>query len=135
MSGQSDKVRFGVSIQRDLAEQLTVLAKALGIDRSTLVNEALREFLHDRVHVLRPHTCEGVLIVIYDPEISGEVSRIFEKFENIIVVRAHVHDSERMCVEIMYLRGPSPEILNLERLLRETKVYETKYIVNKKKLN
>ncbi|RLE61164.1 MAG: CopG family transcriptional regulator [Thermoprotei archaeon] len=133
MNKQSDKVRFGVSIQRDLAEQLTMLAKALGTDRSTLVNEALREFLHDRVHVLRPHACEGVLVVIYGPEISGEVSRVLERFEGIIVARTHIHDSERKCVEIIYLRGPSQKIISLERMLRDTKVYTTRYIANKKK--
>lgn len=127
-----DKVRFGVSVDKNIAEQLNLLAKTLGTDRSTLVNEALREFLHDRVHVLSPHLCEGVLVTIYGHEVSSEISRILEDFEDIVVARTHIHDSNKNCVEIVYLRGSSKDIISLERKLRKTNVFTTRYIANRR---
>ncbi len=124
----SGKERFGVSVEKRVAEELRALAEALGTDRSSLVNEALSEFLHDRVHVLRPHRCEGVLIVVYERSSAPGVSAILEEHGGLVKSRMHVHDGAGRCVETLYLAGESREIVELERKLRERGVAMCRYV-------
>jgi len=125
---QAAKAKFGVSVEKKVADELSALAQALGTDRSSLVNEALREFLHDRVHVLRPHRCEGVMIVIYEKHAAGRVAPLLEEHRGLIKSRMHVHDEAGRCVETLYLRGESEEIVELERRLRDCGVVACRYI-------
>jgi len=124
----SGKARFGVSVERRVAEELSALAEALGTDRSSLVNEALSEFLHDRVHVLRPHKCEGVMVIVYERGVAGRVSSLLEEHGGLIRSRMHVHDGAGRCVETLFVAGDSREIVELERGLRGCGVVSCRYV-------
>jgi CopG family nickel-responsive transcriptional regulator len=108
------RVRFGVSLEREVYEEITRLSRALGVDRSRLVSMAAREFLSARLHFARQHECEGVLVASYPSEKKGEVDEILERSGPLVVGRSHFHSRGGCCVEILYLRGPSDSVWSLQ---------------------
>jgi len=117
----ANKVRFGVSLEKDKAETLTKLAEALGGDRSSLISMAIEEFLEERFHLLPQHFCEGVLVVSYPPEQEEKVFRVAEEFKDCILGKLHVHSSTGLCVEIIYVRASSLRIAELHSRIRRTR--------------
>uniref|UniRef100_A0A7J3X8C3 Ribbon-helix-helix domain-containing protein n=2 Tax=Thermofilum pendens TaxID=2269 RepID=A0A7J3X8C3_THEPE len=115
------KVRFGVSLDKDKAEELTRLAEALGGDRSSLISMAVEEFLEERFHLLPQHSCEGVLVVSYSPEQEEKVFRVAEEFKDCILGKLHVHSSTGLCVEVIYVRASSLRIAELHSKMRKTR--------------
>ncbi len=106
------KRRFGVSIPSDLADQLDLLAERIGRDRSSLVVEALKTFIHDHLHVLVPHHCTGIIVSSSSGEgISGS---IIEKHRDIIMSYNHYH-VDRLCIITIIVSGESRRIMELTR--------------------
>ncbi|RLE85874.1 MAG: hypothetical protein DRJ41_00355 [Thermoprotei archaeon] len=122
------KVRFGISIPENLAEELTRLSIALKTDRSSLVAEALEDFLHEKTHILNPHLCEGVLVIAYQFENRGCITEVLKLHDDLVVTRTHVHSNEGYCVELVYTRGLSENIRMLEAELRRVGVLRVKYL-------
>lgn len=123
------KARFGISLPEELARKLDTLSSLLGTDRSTLVAEALAEFLHEKSHVLEPHICEGMFMVAYRFEERERITEVLKAYDSVIVTRIHVHSKEGYCVELAYARGPSEEITALERDLRKANAVNVRYLV------
>ena len=123
------RVRFGVSLERDIYEEITRLSRALSVDRSRLVSMAAREFLSERLHFAKQHECEGVLVASYPSERKGEVDAILERGSALVVGRSHFHSKGGCCVEILYLRGPSDSLWDLQaeisRFCRECRYVPT----------
>ncbi len=109
------KRRFGVSIPEELASQLDVLASIMGRDRSSIVAEALRTYIHDHVHLTKPHRCRGVLI-IWSPrgKTSTELRRIVEEYSDVITGHLHSHLDD-YCVDVLLVAGGSERIADLAR--------------------
>lgn len=122
------KVRFGISLPEELARKLNTLSSMFGTDRSTLVAEALAEFLHNKSHVLESHPCEGVFMVAYRFEERERITEVLRAFDEVIVTRMHTHSKQGYCVEVAYARGSSEEIARLERELRRAKALSVRYI-------
>ena len=123
------KRRFGVSIPEDTACRLEELAEALGVDRSTLVTEAVDTYLHERSHGSEPHACEGVLVVFHPPDVTAEIAGVFEDYTDMVVTRSHIH-AGNVCVEIAYVRGGTEMILSLEKDLRRAGAETCKYVAS-----
>jgi CopG family nickel-responsive transcriptional regulator len=123
------KRRFGISIDERLAQNLDLLATRLNTTRSSLVERALEEFIHDRLHIIVPHECEGVLIVKHSDELAGKVSSIVEKYNDIALLGLHFHTGDGRCVRILHVRGNSTRITEFERKLREAGAEMTRYLV------
>jgi CopG family nickel-responsive transcriptional regulator len=113
----SGKRRFGVSIPSDIADALDKLAEAVNTDRSSLVAEALRTYIHDHLHYLVPHKCLGILIVIDRRGRLSSTGRVIEKYKDIIKNYTHNH-VDNHCVEIFIVNGSSSRIRDLDRELR-----------------
>jgi CopG family nickel-responsive transcriptional regulator len=105
------KKRFGVSIPVEVAEDLDKLAGKLGTDRSSLVVEALKTFLHDNLYILKEHVCTGILV---SSNVGGEVipGEIIEKYRGIIKAYNHYHVGN-LCIVTIIVSGPSEKILGL----------------------
>ena len=129
MVEQPGKRRFGVSIDERLAQNLDLLATRLSTTRSSLVERALEEFIHDRLHIIVPHECEGVLIVKHPAELAGRVSSVVEKYNDIALLGLHFHTSDGRCVRMLHVRGNSTRITEFERRLREAGAEMTRYLV------
>jgi len=114
------KRRFGISIPERLAKSLDALTQALGADRSSLIREALREYLHDHSHYLKPHECGGVMILLENRD-HMYLLHILEEYDDIVCNYNHVHVG-RYCIDIVVVSGSSSRIAHLHnRLLSELK--------------
>lgn len=121
------KRRFGISVPSGLAARLDELARALEVDRSTLVTEVLQEFMHDRLHVLRPHPCKGVLVVVSGRGEAPRLADLYERYKEAIRARMHYH-SEDACVDVLVVEAESGVLLRLERELRGLGAARTRYL-------
>ncbi len=120
------KKRFGVSLPCNLADQLDQLAKILGTNRSIIVREAVKEYIHDHMHYMYPHTCCGIIIV------SGSIDHeklfnILEDYHDIIHSFNHVHLDEK-CIEIIFVNGDSRKIQELHKVLMSMPGCMARYI-------
>lgn len=107
------KKRFGISIPYDMADDLDRLAKELKCDRSSLVAEALRTFIHDHLHYITPHKCRGVIIVFGE---NGSDRNLIEEFREIILSYNHYHMG-KTCIETLIVDGDSSKIRELHSRL------------------
>lgn len=108
------KKRFGISLEENLFEELDRAAKTIGSDRSRLVSLATREYLMEKIHFERPHECEGVLIASYSSEAKGELDKLLESSGSLVLNRSHFHSRGGGCIEVIYLRGSSDSVWNLQ---------------------
>jgi CopG family nickel-responsive transcriptional regulator len=111
----SRKERFGVSMDKELFDELTDLCRALKTDRSHIVNMATRYFILEKFHYAKPHQCEGVMIMGYHHEKGEEVNSIVEKYRELILGRSHFHTMDDNCLEVLFVRGDSERIFSLEK--------------------
>ncbi len=123
------KKRFGVSIRGDVAHRLEILSTRLGMSRSSLVERALEEFIHDRLHIIEPHKCEGIMVVKHDRKSTSTVSGLIDDYRDVVKAVMHVHTGDDLCLRIMHVKGDSTRITGLERRLHEAGVLMTRYIV------
>lgn len=104
------KKRFGISVEESIARTLDVLSNQTGINRSRLVEEALKVYLEDHSHLLVPHKCKGILVAqCQDREM---LSGVTEDYRDVIVAWLHAHLSEE-CMEAMFVEGDSARISEL----------------------
>ncbi len=111
---KSSKIRFGVSLEARLAEDIERMAIAMGTNRSHIVSIAVRRFLDENHHFISPHECEGIVIISYEPEKSEEIDPEIENRKESIRSRLHLHTSEGLCIEVLYVKAHSNDILELE---------------------
>jgi len=108
------KKRFGIAIPTELVNELDTLVKDLNMNRSRLVEQAIKEFLCEFKHYLKPHECTGVML-IFDTA-SSRSSDIIDEFRDIILAYTHHHIEDR-CIEIIVLKGSSETIAKLHKKL------------------
>ncbi len=121
------KRRFGVSLPEELVERLDDLASRLGTSRSSLIQSMLIEVIEDRSHLLRPHRCKGVLVVVSDGRRSESVASVLERFGRCVISRTH-HHIDNVCVDVSFVEGDSSEILELEGSLRRIGGVSERYL-------
>lgn len=111
----SHKRRFGISIPEELARDLDRLALTTGVDRSSLVVGALKEYIHDHLHYLEPHYCMGIMIISGRIE-HNRLFKIIEKYHDIIHSYSHSHLGNT-CLETIIVAGPSGNIAQMHKEL------------------
>ncbi|MCX8196089.1 MAG: ribbon-helix-helix domain-containing protein [Acidilobaceae archaeon] len=116
------KRKFGISVERELAEELDGLAARLGVERSALVERALREMLKEHRHSAEEHDCRA-LIVLSCQE-GKEVSVVAE---GLSVTQLHEH-REGSCVQVLLVSGSSSKIYSLFSSLAQAEGCEAKYV-------
>ncbi|ABM81309.1 CopG family ribbon-helix-helix protein [Hyperthermus butylicus] len=104
------KRRFGISINESIAKMLEVLSNQTGVNRSRLIEEAIKGYLEDHSHLLVPHDCKGILVA-HCPA-SGQLSNITEEYSEVIVAWLHAHLNEA-CMEAFFAEGESRKIMGL----------------------
>ncbi|MEB3844723.1 MAG: ribbon-helix-helix domain-containing protein [Desulfurococcales archaeon] len=98
------KSRFGISIDKSVAERLSRLAEVLGVDRSRLVEEAVRQYLDDHKHMLVPHECRGIIVGLCPDNIA--VASKVRDYKDIVSSHMHIHIDGK-CIDIIVVQGPS----------------------------
>jgi len=120
------KRRFGISIPEKLAQNLDKLAEKLNSNRSEIVHQALKEYIHDHLHYLVPHECRGVIIILGEKE-HGKLFNVIEEYHAIICNYNHTH-AEEHCISTLIVSGPSNKIAELHKKLREIPGVKVRYI-------
>ena len=120
------KRRFGVSVSRGVAESLDVIANSLGLDRSSLVEIALRGLLEDFTHHIVPHRCVALIVNVCDKD-PGEAASLVESYRELGITQLHSHTGEK-CLQILLVTGPSSVISDLYSKLAKLKGCRSKYI-------
>ncbi len=113
------KKRFGVSLPVELAEDLDRLAEELDSDRSSIIAEALRTYIHDHLYYIHRHKCLGILVSIRnkDSRLKPSINYI-EKYSDIIKNYNHIH-IDNLCIEILIVHGGSDRIARLHSILKK----------------
>ncbi len=119
-------VRVGVTFPPDLLREMDETIEEMGYDsRSKAVQDAVRTFLTEyRVLQKRKGTSAGVLVMVYDHEVTGLEDTLIEtqhKHSRVIYSSLHVHLSERECLEAVAVKGDADEIRKLAQELATKK--------------
>jgi CopG family nickel-responsive transcriptional regulator len=109
---QDDLVRFGVSMDRALLEDLDALVEARGVGRS----EVLRDLV--RAEVVRSRVRRGVpavatLTLVYDHhvrELTEKINAFQHGLGEKVRSTLHVHLDAHRCLEVVVLRGRSDHL-------------------------
>lgn len=104
------KRRFGVSLPEDLARDLDRLSGLLGVERSAVVEEAVRHYLDDYRHLLVRHHCRGVILAACRGE--ARASDSVKKFKHVVAAHLHLH-MDGICIDLLAVSGDSLEISRL----------------------
>lgn len=118
------KKRFGVSIENSIAYELDKLAENLEIDRSRLVEKALKNLITEYNHIHDDHLCRGVIIV--ETSEGNKVDKAIENFKDVVLSYTHNH-LENKCVCMIIVSGSSQRIKDLQKNLISLDC-ETRYI-------
>ncbi len=104
------KKRFGISLDESLAASIDLLSDKLGVNRSRLIEEAIRNYLEDHSHLLVPHRCRGVIVATCPS--SWMTRRVAEDYKEVINAWLHAH-VQGECVEMLVVEGETDEIAKL----------------------
>jgi len=121
------KRRFGISLPSDMVEKIDKLASILMIDRSKVIEQMLADSIEDRTHLLNPHKCRGVLIVISSGKDTHIVSQVFESYGECVKTRTHYHSGD-VCIDIGIVEAESRDILSMKRDFRRLKNVKERYL-------
>jgi CopG family nickel-responsive transcriptional regulator len=120
------KKRFGVSVSRSLAESLDMIAGMLGLDRSSVVELALRGLLEDYTHHVIPHDCVALIAHICDRDLV-EVATVIGGYGELRITQLHSHTGEK-CIQILLVSGSSSVIADFYSKLAKLKGCRVKYM-------
>ncbi len=112
----SDLVRLSVSIEKLLFKRLERLVRNSGYsNRSEFIRDLVRREL---VEQQWEHNDEvvGTITLIYDHEVrqlSGKLTHLQHHHHDAVLATTHVHLDERLCAEMVLIRGQARTIRQL----------------------
>lgn len=123
------KARFGISVDENVAEQLNKLSKVLNVDRSSIVEDAIKATISEHNHYLYEHRCLGVMIIRWETELRkrGTIEEILEDYKDVVRFSTHVH-IENTCASLILMDGSSSKIKELHTKLKMLKNISVRYI-------
>ena len=116
--------RFSVSVDPGLLEEFDEAVRALGFNRSTAVEVAMRGFLSEHKWAEGEGDVAGAITLIYGHHVRGLVEALNELQHHhlgLISSTTHVHLDHDDCLEILAVRGPAEGIKALARALSVTR--------------
>lgn len=108
----SSKRRFGVALPSELADELDSIVKAFNVDRSAIVEQAVRGFLSELVHYKKPHRCVGVLLLFNREYEETPQLNFVDEYKDVILSYTHHHVGAQ-CIEVLIVFGDSEVIAGL----------------------
>lgn len=120
-SAMAEIVRFGVSME---AELLRAFDELIEKKRYTSRSEALRDLVRDALAAQAWEEGEeifGVILLFYDHHKRELLSRLTEAQHQAhphILATLHIHVDEDRCLEVIAVRGPAKELVELADRLR-----------------
>ncbi len=120
-------VRTSITIPQTLLGKVSELvASGYFANRSEVVRQALREYLQRLEWTERLSESEdeyvGALVYVFDHEKAGvELVDVQHEYRDVIIATTHMHITERLCLEVLLLRGKGSKISELSKRIRGMK--------------
>jgi CopG family transcriptional regulator, nickel-responsive regulator len=118
-------VRFGVSLEKELLEQLDRLLREKGYsNRSEAIRGLIRGQLVVKEWKDRKTPVVGAISLVYDHhrrELVNKLTSLQHDFGGIIIASQHIHIDHNNCLEIIAVKGLPQEIQALADRMRATK--------------
>lgn len=120
----SNLFRFGVSLEKTLLEKFDRLIRERNYSNRS---EAFRDMI--RHELVKQEWAEGedvagAITLIYDHhrrDLLSKITDIQHNYQKVIISTQHVHLDHANCLEIVAVRGRSPEVQRLADTLRSIK--------------
>ncbi len=106
---------ISMSLNDKILKDIDRLQKEMGFSgRSETIRAGLRMLIADKKEKSRLRgTADAVLLVIHEDRISGEVSELRHKHEDLVKTQVHNHLESHKCLEIFILKGDAENIKKL----------------------
>lgn len=118
-------VKTGIALDPDVARELEEVVKSLGYgSRSKAVSDAVRMFVAAHKWRAAKGRVAGVILVVYDHERHGVEDRLTDvqhEHADLIASALHVHLSDRLCMQVIAVRGDAGDVRELYRGLASVK--------------
>lgn len=107
-------VRFSVSMEDDLLRQFDEYCRAEKLaTRSEAVRQLVRETLTSHAWQSASRDAAGTLTLVYDhhrPQLRDRLLELQHEHNDLIVSTLHAHLTHDLCLEVIVLRGPAPQL-------------------------
>ncbi|MDD3776713.1 MAG: nickel-responsive transcriptional regulator NikR [Actinomycetota bacterium] len=117
--------RFGVSIEEGLLEKFDQYLKHSSYrNRSEAIRDLLRKELVEAQWLKSDEVVAGAIIMVYDhhqKELMDNLIHIQHHHQDIIISSQHIHMDQRMCMEIIVVKGKMGKVYQLESKLKAVK--------------
>jgi len=123
--GESKIVRFSVSVEGDLLEELDRFCREEHFaTRSEAVRQMIRDMLTERAWTEETTEVAGTLTLVYDHHRSQLRDRLLalqHDYHQWVISVLHAHLTKDLCLEVILLRGPAGQLRQLAAQLRGLK--------------
>lgn len=130
----SEIVRFSVSLESELLEQFDAYCRQQQFaTRSEAVRQVIRRTLTAQAWQSQSGEVAGTLTLVYDhhrPQLRDRLMELQHDHTRLIVSTMHAHLTHDLCLEVIVLRGPAPEIQQLAARLQGMKgIHRGEFVV------
>jgi len=113
--GEKEKyVKFSISLPPDLYKQLEEYSKSNSLERSKVIQLALRRFFEEVVGGL--DYVYGFLVLTYDnsiKDVEDIITQIQHEHLDKIISSQHIHVDKNICIEAIAVRGKKEELVKI----------------------
>jgi CopG family nickel-responsive transcriptional regulator len=112
--------KISVSIPKDIMEQLDKFMKtSSSLDRSKIFQIAIKNFLDE--NSLEEVDVVGIINIIYDDEVTDEITKLQHEKLSSIISTLHIHLNEKECMEAIAVKGKKSDLVKLTSSLSQIK--------------
>lgn len=118
--------RFSFSLPLPLLKRLDETRKSIHYeDRSKAIHDAVRSFISE-FEWMQKDTGQitGAILVLYyldKPGLLDEITKVQHQIKNVISSTTHLHLEQNKCLEMIAVKGNTPEVRNLSQPLMARK--------------
>jgi CopG family nickel-responsive transcriptional regulator len=117
--------RVGVSFEPELLEKFDKLIKAKGYaSRSEAIRDLVRQSIIDSDIQLEKGEVIGTLTIVYDHDVGDVTHRLMHiqhDHHSETVFTSHIHVDEKVCLEVVIVRGKADKVRKLADNIRSIK--------------
>jgi len=123
--GMEQLKRFGVSMEEGLLARFDRYIKENNYqNRSEAIRDLIRKELVEEEWLKSDETVAGAIIMVYDhhqKELLDNLVHLQHHHQEIIISSQHIHLDNRMCLEVIIVKGKMGEVYALESKLKAAK--------------
>jgi CopG family transcriptional regulator, nickel-responsive regulator len=121
----SEITRFSVSLEDDLLEKFDRYCKDQQFaTRSEAVRHLIRDTLTAHAWESESRDAAGTLTLVYDhhrQQLRDHLTQLQHDHTDLVVSTLHAHLTHDLCLEVIVLRGPAPQLQQIAAQLRGLK--------------